>query len=83
MNAVEKLDNRELPPIEEFYSKLKDEPCKPKYYLRAQEVWRKFDCTTFLDYHNLYLKCDVLQLADVFESFRKVCILSKVLIFYV
>ena len=33
-------------------------------------VCKKFEMKTMKDYHNLYLKCDVLLLADVFETFR-------------
>ena len=30
----------------------------------------KFEMKTMKDYHNLYLKCDILLLADVFEKIR-------------
>ncbi|CAG8573293.1 2982_t:CDS:2, partial [Paraglomus occultum] len=34
-------------------------------------VWRETECKTFGDYHDIYLKTDVLILADAFEAFRK------------
>ena len=33
-------------------------------------VWNKFEMKTVKDYHDFYLKCDVLLSADVFEKFR-------------
>ena len=32
------------------------------------------NCQTFKDYHLIYLQCDVLLLADVFENFRRTCL---------
>ena len=36
----------------------------------ANNVWRKFRWENIGDYHDIYLKSDVLLLADIFESFR-------------
>ena len=66
---LEKLSETQLPPKEEFYSKLNDED-----YQHAINVWRTFRCKTIRDYHDLYLKSDVLLLADVFENFRLTCV---------
>ena len=37
-------------------------------------VWYAFGCISLADYHDLYLRTDVLLLADVFENFRKMCL---------
>ena len=70
MNTWEKLKERELPAREKFYSNLKEEECSREDYEHAQNVWKKFCCNTLKDYQDLYLKTDVLLLADVFENFR-------------
>ena len=71
---VDSLDwELQLPPKETFYSKLNDEHISNKDYEHAQKVWEAFDCTTLKDYHDLYLESDVLLLADIFETFRDVC----------
>jgi len=62
-----------LPDREAFYSKLRNEECSETEYAHAVKVWTTFNCNTVQDYHDLYLKTDVLILADVFENFRAVC----------
>ena len=42
-------------------------------YAHAENVWRTFNCKTMRDYHDIYLRTDVLLLADVFEKFRTMC----------
>ena len=45
-----------------------------KKYQHAVNVWNKFETKTIKNYHNLYLKCDVLLLPDVFQNFRNNCL---------
>jgi hypothetical protein len=73
IDSIEKLSEIALPSKETFYSRLNDEDISNGDYQHAQAVWQKFGCKTFKDYHILYNKSDVLQLADVFENFRDVC----------
>ena len=70
INSIERLKEKQLPPIDKFYSTLTQKTTTDEEYEHAQKVWKVFECESFLDYHNLYLKTDVLILADVFEQFR-------------
>jgi hypothetical protein len=62
-----------LPDINEFYSKLNKSNCSSEDYKQAQLVWNKFNCKNLLDYHNIYLKSDVLLLSDIWLNFTQVC----------
>ena len=68
----ERLKERQLPPKEAFYSKLSEEKVSDKDYERALKVWKHFGIRTLGQYHDLYLRTDVLLLTDVFEHFRDV-----------
>ncbi len=73
MTDFSKLSKTSLPPKKAFYSQLNDSHISNEDYEHAQNVWKKFDCKTMRDYHDLYLKTDVLLLADVMTEFRKTC----------
>ena len=60
-----------LPPIENFYNSLNDEPLSTDDYERAKRVWDINKMQTLKDYHDYYLTSDVLLLSDVFEHFRR------------
>ena len=70
VTSIESLSETRLPPKSEFYSKLNDEGITDSDYQHALNIWSTFNCKTIRDYHDLYLKSDVLLLADVFENFR-------------
>jgi hypothetical protein len=73
MDGFDKLEETDLPPKSRFFSSLTNENISDADYGRAQDVWNTFNMKTMRDYHDLYLKTDVLLLADVMENFRKVC----------
>lgn len=69
-----KLEETCLPRKEEFYSSLTETNINDKDFEHATKVWDHFKCDTLGEYSDLYLKIDVLLLADIFENFRDICI---------
>lgn len=70
----EKLNCPNLPQKEYFYSILTDSHISTEEYEHAQKVWRAFGMQSLGEYSDLYLKTDILLLADVFENFRETCL---------
>ena len=73
MSSFDRLGETALPSKDSFYSSLAGEHISDEEYTRAQVVLEAFDMKTMGDYHDLYLDTDVMLLADIMESFRKVC----------
>ena len=74
MDSFEKFSEDKLPDRCTFYSSLKDECISRKDYSHVINVWNVFKMNAMGDYHDLYLKRDVLVLANVFEKFINRCL---------
>ena len=74
MDSFKKFSEDELPEKCKCFSSLKDECISEKDYLHSIVVWNVFKMNTMGDYHDIYLKTDVLLLTDVFEKFINTCL---------
>ena len=74
MSPWDRFEETQLPPIEAFYSKLNMSSISSDDYQHAQRVWKEFRIHNLGDYHDLYLRTDVVLLANVYEAFRETCL---------
>ena len=74
MDSIDKMSETSLPSKANFYSTLTMEHISDEDYTHAQNVWETFQIQNMKEYHDLYLKTDVLLLADCFENFREKCL---------
>ena len=75
VKQLESTDPIPFPAKEQFYNKLKDEGIGDDEYAHGKNVFEKC-CPnkTLREYHDIYLKTDVLLLTDFFEKYRKMCL---------
>ena len=74
MDSWEKFDENTIPPKEAFYSELNLENITDKDYEHVKKVREVFEIKNLGEYHDIYVQCDTLLLADVLENFRGRCI---------
>ena len=74
MDSFTRFDESRLPSQDAFFTKLSDSPCSDMEYAHSTQVWAAFECESMADYYDIYLKCDVLLLADFFEKFYASCL---------
>ena len=74
MDSWERFDETSLPDKKSFSRKLNHEGITDKDYAHAQKVWKTLKIKYLGEYCDLYVQCDTLLLADVFENFIDKCI---------
>ena len=74
VNSWDRFKETQLPPIDAFYSNLNMSSINEDNYQHAQRVWKEFGIRDLGDYHDLYLRTDVILLANMYEAFRDTCL---------
>ena len=85
MNSFKRFNEEKLPARKPFFSSIKkgkidndgkisDGHISIEDYMTCEKIWDKFEIKYMSDYHDHYLKKDVLLLADVFEKFIDICL---------
>ena len=74
MDSWDKFEETTLPPESSFYSNLNMSGVSDTDYEHACKVWREFGIRNMGEYHDLYLKTDIILLTNIFKSFRPVCL---------
>ena len=74
MSGWNKFDETRLPPKKAFYSNLNMSDISDQDYSHAQKVWKGFGMKNLGEYHDLYLKTDVILPSNIFEAFRSTCL---------
>ena len=85
MNSFKRFNEDKLCARKCFYSSKKDKKISKEDkisdghisiedYVVCEKIWYKFKIKNMGDYHDHYLKKDVLLLADIFEKFIDTCL---------
>ena len=85
MNSFKRFNEDKLCARKYFYSSRKDKKISEdgkisnghvsnEDYMVCEKIWNKFEMKNMGDYHDHYLKKNVLLLADVFEKFVDTCL---------
>ena len=69
IDSFERFSGNKLPDKKRFYHSLKDGHISDEEYLTCIIIWNYFGMKNMGDYHDNYLKKDVLLMADVFGNF--------------
>lgn len=73
INSLNRFNELTLPSIDSFSTEMNGKITTEDYDY-AQQIFKEFNCNNLGDYSDLYLKTDVLLLADIFEKFRNICL---------
>ena len=74
MDSFNRFEETENPPKQAYYSILNDQEITDEDYEHSIKIWEEDQIKNLGEYHDLYLKIDVLLLAEIFENFRNVCL---------